>query len=143
MNYLNTIMKKGRNMIIIKFKKISLKELKESYDKESINQSTQVLVFSHSTDRFYFDDLHNVCNSEYTYKMYLEEEKDGWVEFYIQQFKGKEICTDDIDFQDELDDIDILNDLSKEMKDDNDDLDDEILIDKMYDDGIFNYGEEQ
>ena len=118
-------------MNIAKWEKIDIKRLEQLED-----ETKQLLVFNHITDIWVIMTSKELCRA------FMRNVEDGLFDVYELRFVGKEICTDDVDIQDELDDIDILNGLSKEMKNDNDDLDDEVLIDKMYDDGIFDYGEE-
>ena len=125
-------------MITIKFNQIKLEEIERQYYRE--DKELDILVSNKITGKMYFVKSRDIM---FDYETYRKNVADGWYRLYIKVFEGREICTDDVDLQDELDDIDILNGLSKEMKNDNDDLDDDILIDKMYDDGIFNYGEEQ
>lgn len=119
-------------MLIAKWEKIDTKRLKYQLEGET----KQLLVYNNMTDIWVIMTAKELCRA------FLRNVEDGLFDVYELRFVGKEICTDDVDIQEELDDIDILDGLSKEMKNDNDDLNDEILIDKMYDDGIFNYGEE-
>lgn len=90
-------------MLIAKWEKIDVKEiLKMEYDK------VQLLVYNNITDCWFVDTAKDICRCN------LKSVEEGFWDVYILRFKGKEICTDDVDFQDELD---------------------------MIDDGIFNYGE--
>lgn len=122
--------KEKKIMLIAKWEKIDIKRLEQLED-----ETKQLLVFNHITDIWVIMTSKELCRA------FMRNVEDGLFDVYELRYVGKEICTDDVDFQEELDNIDMLNGLSKEMKNDNDDLDDETLINKMYDDGIFNYGE--
>lgn len=97
-------------MITIKFNQISLDEITRQYED---GKELDILVSSKITDRMYFVKSRDIM---YDYETYRKNVESGWYRLYIKVFEGREICTDDMDLQDELD---------------------------MIDDGILNYGEEQ
>ena len=97
-------------MITIKFNQISLNEITRQYED---GKELDILVSSKITDKMYFVKSRDIM---FDYETYRKNVESGWYRLYIKVFEGREICTDDVDLQDELD---------------------------MIDDGILNYGEEQ
>ncbi|MBQ1551086.1 MAG: hypothetical protein IIZ67_03195 [Bacilli bacterium] len=84
-------------MYISKWVKISYDEYKHLC--ESDNDVMQVLVFNHVTDRWFIKTIKEL-------KIFEKEVMSGMWELYLVSFVGKEICTDEVDFQEELDMID-------------------------------------
>lgn len=95
--------KEKKDMLIAKWEKIDIKRLEQLED-----ETIQLLVFNHITDIWVIMTSKELCRA------FMRNVKDGLFDVYELRFVGKEICTDDVDFQEELD---------------------------MIDDGIFNYGE--
>ena len=86
-------------MQISKWVKISYYEYKHLC--ESDNDNMQVLVFNHVTDRWFIKIVKEL--KLYGCDKYVES---GMWDLYLISFVGKEICTDEVDFQEELDMID-------------------------------------
>lgn len=92
-------------MKIAKWVKLDFKKIIEME-----NDKKQLLVFNHITDRWFMFTAFDIYKSN----DYCEKVQDGFWDVYELVFVGKEICSDEVDLQDELD---------------------------MIDDGIFNYND--